>query len=111
MRKTSLLTFASLLCAGSSAHAQGQQRQQVQLPEGIGREVVQVTCSQCHALTMVANYGGSTREGWKELIASMVALRPERADTVAAYLAERFPVKPGPAPALISGSTTVTIKE
>ena len=65
MRKTSILTFASLFCAAPSAQPQGQQRQQVQLPEGNGREVVQVTCSQCHALSMVTNYGGNTREGWK----------------------------------------------
>jgi virginiamycin B lyase len=111
MRKTSILTLASFFCAASSAQAQRQQRQQVTLPEGNGKEVVQVICSQCHELSMVTNSGGNTRDGWKQLVSSMVAFRAERADTVAAYLAEHYSVTPRPAAVLISGSTTVTIRE
>jgi virginiamycin B lyase len=109
--RISTFTSAALLCAASSAQAQEQPRQQVQLPEGSGREVVQVLCSQCHSLTMVTNSGGYTREGWKHVFSSMVALRPGRADTVAAYLAQHFPVKPRPAAVLLAGTKTITIRE
>ncbi|HEY0670814.1 MAG TPA: hypothetical protein VGD27_01045, partial [Longimicrobiales bacterium] len=110
MRMT-LSALVVVVCAASSAQAQNQQRPEVQLPAGEGREIVQVICSQCHSLNMVANSGGFTREGWKQLFSSMVSFRAARADTVAAYLAEHFPVKPRPAAVLIPGSSAVTIKE
>src|SRR5688500_14038739 len=99
MRMRSIFTFVpALLCAVPSIHAQGEQRQQpVQLPEGNGREIVQVMCSQCHALNMVTNSGGYTHEGWKKVMGSMVALRSEQAEIVAAYLAKNYPEKPRPA--------------
>jgi virginiamycin B lyase len=113
MRKKSIFAFVPvLLCAVSPLHAQGEQRQQpVQLPEGNGREVVQVMCSQCHGLNMVANSGGYTHEGWKKLIGSMVALRSEQAEIVAAYLAKNYPEKPRPAAVVIPGTASVSIKE
>jgi len=112
MRTRWILTFVSaFLYAVPPVYAQGQQRQQVQLPEGNGKEIVQVMCSQCHSLNMVANSGGYTEEGWKHLIGSMVRLRSEHAELVTAYLAKNFPVKPRPAAVLIPGSATVSIKE
>jgi virginiamycin B lyase len=112
MRTRSIFTFVSaFLGAASAVHAQGQERQQIQLPEGDGREIVQVMCSQCHSLNMLANSGGYTHDGWKKLIASMVALRSEQAELVAAYLAKNYPEKPRPAAVLIPGTVNVTIKE
>lgn len=112
MRMRSIGTFAAaMLCAVPSAQSQGQQRQQVQLVEGEGREVVQIVCSQCHSLNMVANSGGYTREGWKQLIGSMVRLRSEHEDAVTAYLAQHYAVKPRPDAVVISGGTKVVIRE
>jgi len=45
------------------APAQGQRGQQVQLPDGNGKELVQTTCAKCHALNMITNSWGNTREG------------------------------------------------
>ena len=112
MRMRSVCTVAAaLLCALTSVQAQGQQRQQVQLAEGEGREVVQVVCSQCHALNPVANSGGYTREGWQQLIRSMVKLRSEHEDAVTAYLAQHYGVKPRPDAVVVPGSATVSIRE
>jgi virginiamycin B lyase len=112
MRRRSICTSLSVfLCAASSLHAQGQSRQQVQLPEGAGKEIVEVMCSQCHSLNLLTSSGGYTHEGWKKLIASMVSFRSERADIVSAYLAKHFPEKPRPAAVVIPGSANVTIKE
>jgi virginiamycin B lyase len=112
MRKGSFFAFvAAFLCSVLSAQAQGRQGQQTQLPEGNGREIVQVMCSQCHSLNLVTNSGGYTREGWEHVFSSMVALRTEQAAVVAAYLAKNFPVKARPAAVLIPGSATVSIRE
>lgn len=112
MRTRSIFAFVAVfLCAVPSAQAQGQQRPQVQLPAGNGKEVVEAACARCHGLNLVTNSGGYTQEGWEHLFSSMVALPREQATAVAAYLAANFPVKPRPAAVLIPGSVTVTIKE
>src|SRR5688572_7692870 len=109
MREKMLLSLIGLVGATTAAHAQGQRP--VQLPDGNGKQIVEVMCSQCHGLNLVANSGGYTHEGWKQLFSSMVAFRGQRADTVAAYLAEHFPVKPRPEAVVIPGNANITIKE
>jgi virginiamycin B lyase len=111
MQKALPITFASLLCAVSQAVAQGQRPQPIHLPDGPGKQIVEVMCSQCHGLNMITNSGGYTREGWKHVFSSMVAFRGQRGDTVAAYLAEHFPVKPRPEAVVIPGTAKVTIRE
>ena len=105
--------FASaMLCAAGQAFAQGPQRPQpVRLPNGEGKEVVQVLCTQCHNLNMIANSGGYTKAGWKDLIHSMVKLRPEREEIITSYLAQHYPVKSRPEPVLIEGPETIKITE
>ena len=76
--------------------AQGQRGQQVQLPDGSGKELVQTTCSKCHALNMITNSWGNTREGWQTLFGSMVELPKDQATLISEYLATHFPVKPAP---------------
>jgi virginiamycin B lyase len=107
----SILAFsAATLCSVTSLFAQGQQRQ-VQLPDGNGKEVVQVMCSQCHSLGMLTNSGGYTQDGWKQLISTMVRLRPEHQELITAYLAKSFPVKAAPEAVVIPGTANVSIKE
>lgn len=111
-RKSIFSYVAALLCTLVPAQAQTQgPQQQVELPAGEGREVVEVMCSQCHSLTAVANSGGYTREGWKNVINSMVRLRSEHEEAVSAYLAEHYPVRPRPEAVVIPGSATVSIRE
>jgi virginiamycin B lyase len=111
MQKILAIAFTGLLCAATHAVAQGQRQQPIQLPDGPGKQIVEVMCSQCHGLNMITNSGGYTREGWKQVFSSMVAFRGQRSDTVAAYLAEHFPVKPRPQAVVIPGTAKVTIKE
>ena len=75
------LAVAVLLCAIGPAPIQGQrgpqgqrgQQAQAQLPDGNGKEMVQNTCSQCHALSLVTNAGYS-REEWQTVFSAMVDL-------------------------------------
>src|SRR5688500_8647489 len=113
MRKKSAILFAMMTCgAAMTAAAQGQgQQRQVVLPDGQGKEVVQILCTQCHGLNNIANSDGYTQAGWKALIRTMVRMRPEREELVTAYLATHFPEKPAPAAVLIPGPATVTFKD
>jgi virginiamycin B lyase len=100
---------AFVLAAGPArAQARGQQ---VQLPDGPGKDLVQSTCSQCHGLSNITSSGGFTHAGWDELLASMVALPKEQQSQIAEYLAKSFPEQPRPQAVLINGPARVTIKE
>ena len=114
MRRRTLLVvaMAGLLSCSLVSSARAQRRgQPVQLPEGAGRELVQASCTQCHGLNLLARSWGNTREGWADLFSSMVELPRDQADAVAGYLATHFPVKPAPEAVLISGNTSVSIRE
>jgi virginiamycin B lyase len=102
---------AAVLCSVFPVGSQGQQGQPVQLPEGSGKDLVQTVCTRCHALNMLTNSGGFTREGWHELFSSMVALPRDQADVIAEYLGKNFPERPKPSAVVIPGSTSVSIKE
>lgn len=113
LRKSVLpLAAAALLCALGPAGIQGQRGQQtpVQLPEGNGKEIVQTTCTQCHALNLVAN-AGYTRDGWQTVISSMIDLPKDQSAVITEYLAKNYPEKPKPPAVVIPGSVTVSIKE
>ncbi len=116
------MSFRALLAAvvavflGSLASqptlAQGPGRgQQVQLPDGPGKDLVQATCTKCHGLNMITNSWGETRDGWQTLFGTMVALPKDQADSIAGYLAAHFPPKPAPEAVKIAGPATVNIKE
>jgi len=102
MGKAKLLIglLAGVLClvliAGAQAPPGGRGQQAVQLPDGNGKELVQMTCSRCHGLNLISGSWGNTRQGWQEQFGSMVALPKDQAETISAYLATNFPVKPAP---------------
>ena len=52
--------LACLALAGVGAQGRGQQ--QVALPDGPGREMVQATCSKCHGLNLIS---GSWGKAWR----------------------------------------------
>ncbi len=81
------------------------------LPDGNGRELVQQLCSTCHPTSMINGSNGYTREGWIDLLTSMVDVTSAQAGTLADYLAANFPEKPAPKAVVIPGNATVTIKE
>src|SRR5205823_3500112 len=79
----------------SAAPARTQGRgQPVQLPDGPGKETVQTTCTGCHALNLIVNSGGYTRQGWQDLFGTMVTLPSDQRAIVADYLAKNFPEQP-----------------
>jgi len=106
------IAAAALLSLTLTAPMEGRQRgQQVQLPEGAGREMVQATCTKCHGLNLITNSAGFTRAEWTRLFGSMIALPKNEADTIATYLAKAFDQKPdAPKAVIIPGPVSVNIK-
>ena len=101
MQRLSVLgALAALsLAATTPAHAQTA----MTLPQGDGRDLVAVACSQCHTLNTIL-VGREGAAGWKRHVYNMVLrgaqLSPREADTVIQYLAANFgPGSPQPAAA------------
>jgi len=95
------LVFAAAAAALLLVDATPLQAQTVAaLPQGDGRDLVAVACSQCHTLSVVmAGRDGSV--GWRNHVHNMVLrgaqLTPGEADTVLAYLVANFgPGAPAP---------------
>src|SRR5207248_6663495 len=92
--------------------SQGQRggRGQVALPEGPGKEEVQMQCTKCHALGLIANAGGNTKQEWTDLFGTMVKLPTDQRDQVADYLARNFPPQPRPQAVVVPGPMSVSFK-
>ena len=95
------IVFAAAAAALLLVNATPLQAQSVAaLPQGDGRDLVAVACSQCHTLSVVmASRDGSV--GWRNHVHNMVLrgaqLTPREADTVLAYLVANFgPGAPAP---------------
>jgi virginiamycin B lyase len=109
------LLFAAALAASTTTGAQAPQgrggRGNIELPDGPGKAAVQAYCTRCHQLGNIAMSGGYTREGWHELIGTMVVLPKDQADVIVDYLAKNFPEGPKPKAVLVPGPAKVTFKE
>ena len=81
------------------------------LPDGPGKETVQAQCTKCHALGLIANSGGFTKQGWDELIGTMVSLPAAQKSEISDYLAKNFPEQPRPKPVVLPGDVKVNIRE
>ena len=110
MLRESVLAVAAAISFCSVGSAQARRGQQVQLPEGHGKELVEANCIRCHGLSQVTN-AGYTEKGWQALFNSMVSLPSDQSAVIAAYLAKNFPEKPKPQAVVIPGSVSVSIKE
>jgi virginiamycin B lyase len=117
---TRLLSLSAVLLALTlSATIQGQApppqgrggRGNVDLPEGPGKAPVQAYCTRCHQLGNIVMSGGYSREGWQQLIGTMVALPPEQADVIVDYLAKNFPETPKPKAVVVPGNAKISFKE
>jgi virginiamycin B lyase len=116
MRKRGLLTVAlatfALVALMLPETTQGQRGQQVTLPDGPGKAMVEATCAKCHGLNFITNSFGFSREEWPRLFGSMVALPQNDANAIADYLAKNFPEKADiPKAKIITGPVTVNFKE
>src|SRR5262245_39021675 len=108
------LVLASTIVFGAqapSAQPQGRGRGNIDLPDGAGKAPVQAYCTTCHTLANIPNSGGFTRDGWQQLLGTMVALPKDQADVIVDYLAKNFPEQPRPKPVVIPGFTRVSFKE
>jgi virginiamycin B lyase len=110
------LTVALCVVVGSVAlvHTQGRGQGRGQtfvLPDGAGKDIVQAQCATCHALGLIANSGGYTRQSWEELFATMVVLPGDQKAAAADYLARNFPEQPRPPAVVLPGPVTVAIRE
>ena len=83
------------------------------LPEGKGKQLVEGLCAGCHALQLIPNSSGYTREHWKELVGYMVDMSksPAQQNEVLDYLATNFPPNTRRAAKLVPGDFKVTFKE
>ena len=97
---------------GGRGEGQGRGRgQAVTLPEGPAREFTQTMCASCHALNVITGSAGYDRQGWHDLIATMIRLPDAQDKSVTEYLAANFPPRPERRPTLVPGDTRISIKE
>src|SRR5207247_4968989 len=89
----------------------GGGRGQVALPDGPGKEEVQTQCTKCHALGLIANSDGNTKQEWAELFGTMVQLPNVQRDAIAEYLAKNYPPQPRPRPVVVPGAMSVRSEE
>jgi virginiamycin B lyase len=96
------------------AIAQGQYPQQGQsapLPEGAGKALVEGLCTVCHPTDQITRSSGYTREGWRELMLTMIDVSASpNAETLSEYLATHFPERPHLKPTLVPGEAVVTLQ-
>ena len=110
MTRPSVMWLAgAFFLAVGAASAQGQP---AQLPDGEGKQLVQGVCSACHNTNLITRSSGYTREGWRELMQTMMTLSGSPAgETLSNYLATHFPARTHLAPKLISGEASITFRE
>ena len=89
----------------------GGGRGQVALPDGPGKEEVQTQCTKCHALGLIANAGGNTKQEWADLFGTMVKLSDDQRAAIAEYLGKNYPPQPRPQAVVVPGPLSVSFKE
>ena len=67
------------------------------LPNGNGKEVVQMICSGCHDLSPITDAVGFSRQDWETVVKSMIdmgaTIKAEEVAVITNYLAANFPPK------------------
>ena len=110
---TASAVAAVLAAASIAAHAQMQGKPP--MPDGRGKQLVEALCSSCHALQLIQNSSGYTRDQWRELTSYMVNMSgsPAQMNEVLDYLAKNYP--PGDtnrrAAKVVPGKLQLTWKE
>jgi virginiamycin B lyase len=108
------ITILCLASIGVARQVNGQGRGRgaaLTLPDGPGKLILLNTCTLCHDLGRVANSGGFTKQGWDELIGTMVSLPAAQRSETSDYLAKSFPELPRPKPVVLPGDVKVNIRE
>mgnify|MGYP002632848844 FL=1 len=101
-----------LLLTGFPVQAQPPHFQVPQLPEGEGKQLIEIACYSCHSsFNIVGSAGYDTMDEWKHIFDTMVNLSDAQATTIASYLAEHFPADASRKPTLVPGDAEIEIKE
>src|SRR5262245_40907180 len=103
---SSVIVLLAIVALSTRAHgrapSQGRGgRGNVTLPDGAGKVLVETYCASCHQLGNIVNSGGYTRDGWQQLIATMIVLPKDQDNGILDYLAKNFPELPRPKPVLL----------
>ena len=111
MRKLSISAFAVVLVLtpiGASA-----QPRQANLPDGVGKDLVESLCTGCHSASQIVRSSGYTEEEWAEHFSAMVdfADMPKERSEIARYLAANMPPDTTRAPTLVPGELEVGFTE
>jgi virginiamycin B lyase len=107
-RLAAVLVVGASLAAPTAAQSGGAPEG---LPDGEGRDVVEIACTTCHGARQITRSTGYDVEGWLDLIATMVDLPDAQARRVAAYLATHFPATSERAPTVVDGDVEIEIME
>ena len=97
MNRFSSFRIVQAFAAGTVLAASGFLAVKAQeLPDGNGKDVVEKICTACHDLEPVVTRGFS-RADWETVIKSMIdmgaEITPAQSNTIAEYLAAKFPPK------------------
>jgi virginiamycin B lyase len=103
-----LVTVAGCLAFSAPVDAQ---RGQVTLPDGEGKDVVEIACTTCHGLGQIRGSAGYDVAGWRDLLGTMVSLPDAQATRAAGYLASHFPPRTDREPTLVPGTAQIAITE
>ena len=77
-----------------------------------GKKVFEAKCTACHDTNQITRSSGYTREGWRELIQTMINLSGTPAgETITKYLAAHFPAREDRKPTLVRGESAITFRE
>jgi virginiamycin B lyase len=110
MRTVALLAVTTAIAVGLA----GSARAQSELPDGKGKAVVQMVCTECHEADVIVNAGG-TRDEWAMAVQQMIdmgaMIQPEEISVITDYLTEHFPPKTKPLATTISGTVHASFRE
>src|SRR6184192_4266111 len=85
-----------------------------QLPDGVGRTLVETRCTGCHELSHLTR-SAYTRTEWLDNVHKMrnvgAKISDAEMETIVDYLTRAFPEKPRPAAVIVPGDAKVTIRE
>ncbi len=110
-----LMIAAVLSLAGlTQGQGQGGRGEQLKLPDGPGKDILQSACTECHNLQM-ASGTGYNREEWgltlERMITAGAKMTPDQIPVVTDYLLKNLAGE-GPKPAVVvTGSVAVSFKE
>lgn len=98
-----------ILCVVLPFTASGQSEA---LPDGAGKQMVEGVCTGCHKTNLILGSSGYTREGWQELILTMIDVsKSPDFETISTYLSTHFPARTHRQPTLVPGDVSITFRE